>query len=66
MGGEADVWDQPSHGTGASGFVRLTGTRGRLHGLQVDVGAKSGGRWPGRPANAGPFLRIGYRFPDKH
>ena len=63
VGGEVEVWNQPSHGTGAGGFARLMGTRGWLRGFQADVGAKGGGHWPGRPADAGPFLRVGYQFP---
>src|SRR2546428_8762711 len=37
-----------------------------VKGLLCDVGVKSRGEWPGRPAKAGLFLRIGCRFAAAH
>jgi hypothetical protein len=62
MGGEIEAWNQPSYGFGAGAHVRMVVTRGRPRGLLFDVGLKSDGHWPGRPAEPGAFVRIGYRF----
>jgi hypothetical protein len=66
MGGEVEVWNQPSHGTGAGANLRLVVTRGRTKGLLFDAGLKSSGHWPGRAAEPGAFFRIGYRFTAAH
>jgi hypothetical protein len=33
-----------------------------MEGFWLDVGAKSAGHWPGRPAAVGPFLRLGFTY----
>ena len=66
MGGELEVWKQPSSGAGAGAKIRATTTRGRVKGLFVDAGVKTAGHWPGRPANAGLFFRVGYTFIGAH
>jgi hypothetical protein len=62
IGGEAEVWNQPSHGTGGGAYVRAVATKGHVRGLLFDLGMKTKGHWPGRPAASGPILRVGYRF----
>ena len=61
MGGEGEVWNQPSYGAGAGATLRFVVTQGRLRGVLFDVGLKSAGHWLGRPAEPGAFFRIGYR-----
>lgn len=59
IGGELELWDGSDRGFGGGIRARLRATRGRLAGFFLDVGAKSDGHWPGRPAEPGLFLRIG-------
>lgn len=66
IGGEMELWDQPSSGFGAGAHARTVVTAGPLKGLLVDLGFKSGGHWPGRPINSGAFFRIGYRYVRTH
>ena len=62
LGGEFEVWNRPGDSLGGGFRVRVSAARGKLRGLFFDVGAKTGGHWPGRPAKSGPFLRFGARF----
>jgi hypothetical protein len=62
LGGEIEVWKQPSFGAGAGVHAHLSVQTGPIKGLQVYGGAKSEGDWPGRPANGGGFFRVGYRY----
>jgi hypothetical protein len=62
IGGEAEGWNQPSHGAGRGAYVRAVATQGHLRGLLLEVGVKTKGHWPGRPAASGLILRAGYRF----
>lgn len=62
LGGEVEAWNQPSHGTGGGANLWLSVTRGWSKGLLLNAGLKSGGHWPGRPAESGVFFRVGYRF----
>ena len=60
FGGEAEIWDDPDgSGTGGGFRLRITATEGFLRGAFADVGAKTRGHWPGRPAESGPFVRFG-------
>ena len=61
-GGEVEIWSGAE--TGSGGGMRLDARvrRGGLRDLFFEVGLKSDGPWPGRPAGVGPFARIGYRF----
>jgi hypothetical protein len=43
IGGELELSDQPSSGTGAGATARLVATEGRVKGLLVEVGGKSDG-----------------------
>ena len=60
-GAEAELWNQPSYGTGAGAIAQGVMTTGALRGFLIDVGFKTKGQWPGRPAKSGPILRGGYR-----
>jgi hypothetical protein len=60
FGGEIEVWQQPSFGTGAGVNAHLSVSGGWMKGLQIYGGAKSDGDWPGRPAKSGGFFRVGY------
>lgn len=62
LGGEIEFWRQPSFGTGAGVNAHLSVRGGPISGLQVYGGVKSDGDWPGRPANGGGFVRVGYRY----
>lgn len=62
VGGEIELWRQPSFGTGAGLNAHLSVREGWIKGLQVYGGVKSDGDWPGRPANGGGFVRVGYRY----
>ncbi len=62
LGGEVEVWRQPSFGSGGGVKATMTVSSGALAGLQLELGAKAAGDWPGRPAVSGPFVRIGYRL----
>ncbi|HJU42878.1 MAG TPA: hypothetical protein VJ691_08685 [Vicinamibacterales bacterium] len=62
LGGEIELWRQPSFGTGAGVNAHLRVHGGWMNGLQIHGGVKSDGDWPGRPANGGGFLRIGYSY----
>ena len=62
LGGEIEMWRQPSFGTGAGVNAHLSVRDGWVKGLQIYGGVKSDGDWPGRPANSGGFFRVGYRF----
>jgi hypothetical protein len=62
FGGEIEMWRQPSFGTGAGVHTWVTVGGGVLRGLRLYGGYKADGDWPGRPANPGAFLRVGYRF----
>jgi hypothetical protein len=64
LGGEAEIWTRPRHGLGGGARLRLNAARGLWRGLFLDVGVKSDGHWPGRPAATGPFVLIGVEFPD--
>jgi hypothetical protein len=66
IGGELEVWNQPSSGFGAGASARVVVTRGPVRGLLVDVGAKSDGHWPGRPIDSGAFFRVGFRYVRTH
>jgi hypothetical protein len=66
VGGELEVWDQPSFGSGAGVLARMVMTAGYVKGLLIDVGIKSDGHWPGRPIKAGPFFRVGFRYVRTH
>jgi hypothetical protein len=59
LGGEIEAWTRPGRSPGGGVRVRLTPTSGRLEGLFAEVGVKSAGSWPGRPAGTGPFVRLG-------
>lgn len=62
IGGEAEVWNQPSYGAGGGAYLRTVATQGQLRGLLFDLGVKTKGHWPGRPVASGLILRAGYRF----
>ena len=62
VGGEIELWRQPSFGAGAGLNAHLSVREGWIKGLQVYGGVKSDGDWPGRPANGGGFVRVGYRY----
>lgn len=66
IGGELEVWNQPSSDAGAGAMARIVNTAGRLKGLLIEVGIKSDGHWPGRPINSGAFFRLGYRYVRTH
>lgn len=59
IGGELEFWDGSDRGFGGGARVRLRAVRGRLSDFFLDVGAKSDGHWPGRPAESGIFFRVG-------
>ena len=65
IGGEIEMWRQPSFGTGGGVNTWMTVGSGVLRGLRIYGGYKTDGDWPGRPANGGGFFRIGYRFDDR-
>jgi len=60
LGGEIEMWRQPSFGTGAGVNAHISMRGGWMKGLQIYGGMKSDGDWPGRPANGGGFFRVGY------
>ena len=62
LGGEIELWRQPSFGTGAGVHAHLRVRNGWIKGLQIYGGFKSDGDWPGRPANGGGFVRVGYTY----
>lgn len=62
LGGEAEIWIRPGHGLGAGARLRLLPTRPGWRGLFFDLGVKSDGHWPGRPAATGPFALVGVRL----
>jgi hypothetical protein len=62
LGGEIEMWSQPSFGAGGGVNAHLVVRAGPIRGLQFFGGAKSDGDWPGRPANGGGFFRVGYRY----
>ena len=62
LGGEVEVWRQPSFGAGAGVNAHLSVRGGWIKGLQIYGGVKGDGDWPGRPANGGGFVRIGYSY----
>lgn len=62
LGGEVEWWRQPSFGTGAGVNAHLSVHGGWINGLQIYGGFKADGDWPGRPANRGGFVRLGYRY----
>ena len=62
LGGEIELWRQPSFGMGGGVNAQLRVRHGRIAGLQIYGGLKSDGDWPGRPANGGGFVRVGYRY----
>lgn len=66
IGGELEVWNQPSSSVGAGATARIVTTEGAAKGLLIEVGAKSVGHWPGRPLNSGAFFRVGYRYGRTH
>jgi hypothetical protein len=59
IGGEVELWDGSDRGLGGGFRVRLHVTRGTMRQFFFDVGAKTEGHWPGRPAEPGLFFRIG-------
>jgi hypothetical protein len=61
FGGEVEVWTRPDHPIGGGARLHVRRTRGALRNLFLDVGVKSDGHWPGRPAGVGPFVRLGLR-----
>ena len=61
FGGEVEVWTRPDHPIGGGARLHVSRTRGALRNLFLDVGVKSDGHWPGRPAGVGPFVRLGLR-----
>jgi hypothetical protein len=60
FGGEVEVWARPDHPLGGGARLRVVRTRGALENLFLDLGVKSDGHWPGRPAGVGPFVRLGW------
>ena len=66
IGGEFEVWNQPSSGGGGGATARLVAIEGPAKGLLIELGAKSDGHWPGRPINSGAFFRVGYRYVRTH
>lgn len=62
IGGEIEVWDRPGEGRGGGFRVRLSPQAPRWSAVFLDLGAKTGGHWPGRPAESGPILRAGLRL----
>jgi len=62
LGGDVEVWDRPGRNPGGGFRVRASTVQGKLKGFFFDVGAKTVGHWPGRPAESGLFLRVGGRF----
>jgi hypothetical protein len=62
LGGEIEAWDQPSFGAGGGVHTWVTVRSGMLRGLRLHGGYKTAGDWPGRPADDGAFVRLGYRF----
>lgn len=61
LGGELELWTRPERSLGGGARLRMSLRRGRAAGLFFDLGAKSAGHWPGRPAEPGVFLAAGYR-----
>lgn len=59
IGGEVETWRQPSHGLGGGVRARFTASRGTWRGFFGEIGVKSAGHWPGRPAGTGVFVRAG-------
>lgn len=59
LGGEAELWNEPDGDFGGGARLRLLRTAGAWRGIFLDVGAKSRGHWPGRPAESGVFVQIG-------
>jgi len=67
IGGEFELWGGSDRGLGGGVRARLRAVRGRLAGFFLDVGVKSDGHWPGRPAETGLFFRVGgYLGPMRH
>lgn len=64
LGGEIEMWRQPSFGAGAGVNLHLSLRGGWMKGLQIYGGVKGDGDWPGRPANGGGFFRVGFT-PDR-
>lgn len=65
LGGEIEMWRPPSFGTGAGVNAHLSVNGGWMKGLQIYGGANAMANWPGRPANGGGFVRVGYRLPAR-
>jgi hypothetical protein len=61
--GGAEAWTRLDGGLGGGARVGLQRRTGRLTGLSFEVGVKSAGHWPGRPAGTGPFVRFGWVIP---
>ena len=59
VGAEIELWSRPGRRAGGGLRLRFTNPKGRLAGSFVEVGAKSAGHWPGRPAGTGLMIRIG-------
>jgi hypothetical protein len=59
IGGEIELWNGSDRGFGGGARVRLRLTRGKLREFFFDLGLKSDGHWPGRPAASGLFFRLG-------
>jgi hypothetical protein len=62
VGGESEIWSRLGGGIGGGGLLRFRFRGGAMEGFWLDVGAKSAGHWPGRPAAVGPFLRLGFTY----
>ncbi len=62
LGGEVELWVTPAHEIGGGSRLRTSMIKGIAKNIYVDIGVKSDGPWPGRPANAGVFVRAGYLF----
>lgn len=65
VGGEIEVWDRPDGGLGGGVRLRISPRSPRWSALFLDLGFKSEGSWPGRPAGDGPILRAGLMLPPR-
>ena len=65
VGGEVEAWTRPGRLPGAGARMRFTSTRGRFQRCFAELGLKSAGHWPGRPAEPGPFVMVGRAFPTR-
>ena len=63
VGGEVEAWTRPGRSPGGGARLRFTSTRGLFQRFFAELGLKSAGHWPGRPAEPGPFVRIGVKVP---